>query len=136
MTNVQLASEQNMNKNTQPHPGHRSRLGETASTAPIAQFNDAFRRSFVGGRVVETAGVLTLPEAERIAVLLAVRRFDGFDGDNDPHGEHDFGAVEVGGRRCFWKIDAYDCELRGHSPDPADPAVTTRVLTIMLAEEY
>ena len=136
MTNVQASPEQNMNKNACPHPTHRMRPRETASTTPIAQLNDAFRRSFVGGRVVETAGVLTLPETERIAFLLAVRRFDGFDGDNDPHGEHDFGAVEVGGRRLFWKIDAYDCDLRGHSPNPADPAVTTRVLTIMLAEEY
>ena len=59
--------------------------------------NDAFRRSFAGGRVVETPGVAALPEADRIAVLLAVRRFDRFDADNDPYGEHDFGAVEVGG---------------------------------------
>ena len=86
--------------------------------------------------MVETAGVLALPEAERIALLLAVRRFDTFDGDNDPHGEHDFGAVEVGGRHCFWKIDTYDRDPRGHSPDPTDPAVSTRVLTIMVAEEY
>jgi hypothetical protein len=125
-----------MNKNARPHLAYRTRPRETACAAPIAQLNDAFRRSFIGGHVVETAGVLALPEAARIALLLAVRRFDRFDGDNDPYGEHDFGAVEVGGRRCFWKIDAYDCDLRGHSPDPADPAVTTRVLTIMLAEEY
>ncbi|WP_267422602.1 DUF3768 domain-containing protein [Methylobacterium sp. GC_Met_2] len=125
-----------MNKSAHPNPSHRTRPRETASTAPIAQLNDAFRRSFVGGRVVETASVFALPEAERIAVLLAVRRFDGFDGDNDPHGEHDFGAVEVGVRRLFWKIDAHDCDLRGHSPDPTNPTVTARVLTIMLAEEY
>ena len=104
--------------------------------ARIAALNDAFRRTFLSGHVVETPGVLALPEIERIALLSAVRRFDAFDTGNDPHGEHDFGVVEVGGRRCFWKIDAYDRDLRGHSPDPAYPAVTTRVLTLMLAEEY
>lgn len=83
-----------------------------------------------------TAGVAALPEADRAAILMAVRSFTAFDPDNDPHGEHDFGAVEVGDVRCFRKIDAYDRDLRFGSPDPADPAVTVRVLTIMLAEEY
>ena len=86
--------------------------------------------------MVETPGVVELREADRIALLLAVRRFGNFDADNDPHGEHDFGAVEVGGQQFFWKIDAYDRGLRGGSLDPADPAVTTRVLTIMRAVEY
>jgi hypothetical protein len=27
--------------------------------------------------------------------------------DNDPHGEHDFGAFEHEGQRIFWKIDYY-----------------------------
>ena len=36
----------------------------------------------------------------------------------------------------FWKIDAYDRALEWGSPDPADPRVSRRVLTIMLASEY
>lgn len=38
--------------------------------------------------------------------------------------------------RVFWKIDAYDRDLRFASPDPSNPAVTVRVLTVMLAEGY
>ena len=38
--------------------------------------------------------------------------------------------------RVFFKIDYYDKSLTFHSPDPADPAVTERIITIMLAEEY
>jgi len=102
----------------------------------IAALNDELRRNGRGGRVVVTAGVASLPETERVAIIAAVRTFSAFDADNDSHGEHDFGVVEVGRVRCFWKIDAYDRDLRFGLPDPADPAVTIRVLTIMLAEEY
>lgn len=38
--------------------------------------------------------------------------------------------------KVFWKIEAYDRDLRFGSEDPANPAVTRRVLTIMLASEY
>ena len=65
-----------------------------------------------------------------------MRTFDDFSEDNDPWGEHDFGSFEHNGRTINWKIDYYDLALRFHSPDAADPAVTRRVLTIMLAEEY
>lgn len=102
----------------------------------VRDLNDAFRRSFPGGRVVVTAGVQALTELNRAWILEAVRGFDRFDTDNDPHGEHDFNAVEVGRLRCFWKIDAYDLSLAFASPNPADPAVTVRVLTVMLAGEY
>ena len=107
-----------------------------SKTDRIRALNDAFRRTFVGGAVMITAGVEAMPIAKRGAPLQKVRGFEAFSEDNDPHGEHDFGAVDEAGVRCFWKIDYYDRKTEFGSPDPADPAVTTRVLTIMLAEEY
>lgn len=104
--------------------------------ARIANFNDALRRTFTGGRVMISAGVSALPEEVRATLLAAVQDFDAFGADNNPYGERNFGIVEAAGTRCFWKIDVYDRELRGHSPDPADPAVTVRVLTVMRPEEY
>ena len=102
----------------------------------IRDLNDAFRRTFVRGTVVITAGIEALPSNQRRSIVAKVRAFDAFTEDNDPHEEHDFGVLEHGGVRCFWKIDYYDREMEMLSPDPADPSVTTRVLTIMLADEY
>ena len=102
----------------------------------IRALNDAFRRTFVGGLVLITAGVEAMPVEQRRSLLAKVRAFDVFTDDNDPHREHDFGAIDEGGVRCFWKIDYYDRATEMGSPDPADPAVTTRVLTVMRADEY
>jgi len=104
--------------------------------SPIAKLNDLFRRTFVGGRVVMTQAVAALPEAVRAEVYTAVREFAAFSEDNDPHGEHDFGSFTVDAEEFFFKIDYYDPTLTYGSADPADPKVTTRVLTIMLASEY
>lgn len=102
----------------------------------IAGLNDILRMRFLGGRVMLTKNVSALEEDVREAVIQAVKRFNTFTVDNDPHGEHDFGAVEVHGQRFFWKIDYYNKTLYAGSDDPADPKVTTRVLTIMQASEY
>ncbi|MBB3952804.1 DUF3768 domain-containing protein [Aureimonas jatrophae] len=102
----------------------------------MAALNDALRRTFTGGQVVLTRGVADLAPLDRLAVLDAVRGFDAFTSGCDPYGEHDFGAVEHGGERYFWRIDAYDRSYTYASPDPADPAVTARVLTVMRADEY
>jgi len=67
---------------------------------------------------------------------MAVRTFDGFNDENDPLGNHDFGSVIVDGVVVFWKIDYYDEGMEYGSEVPADPSKTTRVLTIMLAEEH
>ena len=104
--------------------------------SPIAELNDDLRRLGRGGRIMITQGVLGLGEDTRAKVLHSVRRFDAFDKRNDPYGEHDCVIVEVEGHSILWKIDYYDTTLTMHSPDPADPDVTCRVLTIMLADEY
>ena len=102
----------------------------------IAALNDIFRRTFAGGKVVMTAGVAALAETVLERVIHAVRTFDAFEPGDDPYGEHDFGAVEIAAEKFFWKIDYYDEAMNGGSEDPANPARTTRVLTIMLADEY
>ena len=127
----------------------------------IAALNDAARANLgfsvnAGCRLVCTAGIAALPDEDRNEVFAQVRVFEAFDGDNDPHGERDFGTIcqladgrwtgakqprGTGGtdsvrQRVFWKFDYHDlaCEFGSEAPD--DPARTTRVLTIMLAEEY
>jgi hypothetical protein len=102
----------------------------------IAKLNDAFRRTFTGGQVFVTRGISALPRDAQAAITERVRSFEDFGEDNDPHGEHDFGAFDHDGQKIFWKIDLYDRDYRFYTPDPTDPAKTNRVLTILLAEEY
>jgi hypothetical protein len=105
-------------------------------TARLRELNDQLRCKAVGGRVVITAGIHALGTTAVCEVLAAVARFDNFTEDNDPWGEHDCAILTVTGQRILFKIDYYDLELQYHSPDAADPAVTQRVMTVMLAEEY
>lgn len=99
--------------------------------------NDRFRRDGQGdGMLVVTQGVKARGDGFMHAAITAVRAFDTFTLDNDPWGEHDFGAVEIEGEKVFWKIDCYNRELTAGSENPANAAMTRRVLTIMLADEY
>jgi hypothetical protein len=103
----------------------------------IAELNDTLRRTLHGGRILVTGGVNALGPSICSRVILALREFNDFRGDaDDPFGEHDFGAFAVCRRRLFFKIDYYDRDLTTASPDPSDPAVTVRVLTVLLPEEY
>jgi hypothetical protein len=106
------------------------------TTERIRALNDKLRRNLPDGHAVITVGIAALgPEAvARIVKTIAV--YDDFCHANDPYGEHDFGSFEADGQRIFFKIDYYDKALNAHSPDPSDPSVTERVITIMLAEEY
>ncbi|BDL41831.1 DUF3768 domain-containing protein [Methylorubrum sp. GM97] len=102
----------------------------------VAALNDILRRSLSGGTLVLTAGIVALGRERQQVILDTIAAFDRFDADNDPHGEHDFGALEAAGEWVMFKIDCFDRSGRFAWPDPADTSVTTRVLTVMLAGEY
>ncbi len=106
------------------------------SAAKIRELNDRFRTTMTGGRVMMTAGVNALPSDVKAMVIRRVATFSDFNADNDPHSEHDFGSFAPAGRKFFFKLDYFDAAMEFGSKDPADPSKTTRVLTIMLAEEY
>ena len=122
-------------------------------TVRIARLNDLARSAMgVACTAVATVGFRSLPAADQSQVRELIETFDVFDEDNDPHGERDFGTIyQLGdGRwtterprlrddereRVFWKLDYYDRAMRFASDDAADPAITRRVLTIMLSDEY
>ena len=83
-----------------------------------------------------TQGIEALPVTVQSKIREAVETFSDWSEDNDPWHERDFGAFTIDGHDIYWKIDYFDTALTYHSPDPADPTVTRRVLTLMLRDEY
>lgn len=116
-----------------------------STSPPLAEQNDRFR-SRLGvpvfgtdllGRFVFTRGIEALSPEAQIELWFLVRDFDDFTEDNDPYGEHDFGAIEhPEAGTVLWKITYYDPSFSTASPDPSDITQTRRVLTVMLAEEW
>lgn len=122
----------------------------------IAKLNDLARTAMgVACRLVQTIGVSSLPEGEQSQIRELVELYSNWTSGNNPHGERDFGVLfglrtdtgankwtqepqgsKFEGPKIFFKIDYYDRALKNGSEDPTNTAVTTRVLTIMLAEEY
>jgi stage V sporulation protein SpoVS len=102
----------------------------------VRALNDELRTKLRGGAAVMTPGVAALGAEAVNRAIQAISVFDDFCQDNDPHQEHDFGAIEIEGQTVFFKIDCYSTDLLSGSDDPSDPSVTRRVMTIMLASEY
>jgi Protein of unknown function (DUF3768) len=107
-----------------------------SKTARIRALNDELRQNFAEGLAVMTPGIAALGAEAVTRIVKTIAVFDDFCHATDPHEEHDFGAFDADEHRVFFKIDYFDDTLTYHSPDPADPSVTKRVITIMLAEEY
>lgn len=128
-----------MSANDIPLPGERAditQLDQEAKKTKIRALNDTLRKHAIGGLYVLSRGVTAQDEFTRIQVFLEIALETDFDEQNDPYNEHDFGKVEYEGVTYFWKIDYYDEDLQFASKDPSNPAITTRVMTVILAEEY
>lgn len=108
------------------------------TTTGVRILNDALRTSGSSalGQWLITPGVQAEGSDFVHMAIRAVREFDNFTQDNDPWDEHDCASVNVAGHTLIWKIDCYDPTLTRYSDNAADPALTRRVLTIMLASEY
>ena len=102
----------------------------------IRALNDEFRQKIANGCAVITRGVAALGKTAVDRIVKTIAVYDDFCQANDPHHEHDFGSFDAEGQTIFFKIDYYDRALICHSPDPTNPSVTQRVMTIMLAHEY
>lgn len=130
-----------LNPTSLPTPVHQAEPGETSSNerakiGKIRELNDRLRKHGHGGMWLTTIGISSLPPEDMRSVYEAVLKFDAFNADNDPYGEHDCAVQTVGELKIIWKIDYYDRARQFLSPDPSDPKVTVRVLTVMLASEY
>ena len=78
-------------------------MNEIVDASRIRELNDALRRSLTDGVLMMTRGVIALGLTRQLRILEAVAAFDGFGPDNDPYGEHDFGALEVEGEHILFK---------------------------------
>jgi hypothetical protein len=101
-------------------------------TKDISRGNDIFRNT-MSGRVVVTSGVES--SFNRNDIIQRVKLYGDFNDDNDPYGEHNFGAFDIDETRYFWKIDYYSPDME-FGADPYETSVFERVLTIMRADEY
>ena len=106
----------------------------STNTRTLAALNDQARSTLSGCTVYFTRGVLNLGYDDRL--LEKLKSYSDFTPENDPYGEHDFGAFDLDDVRIWWKIDYYDVQMKHASPDPTDPGCTTRVLTVLLPEEW
>ncbi len=109
-------------------------LSRSTQQAKVAQLNDRFRRRQEGhGDIVVTPGIRDQGSAFVAKALASVQAYDDFPAE---HPCHDFGIVSVDAIRIGFKIDAYDRDVIFGSPNPADPMVTHRVMTVFTPLEW
>lgn len=91
------------------------------SRTRIRDLNDAFRRSFSGGRIMLTEGVAGLPAADQATVLETVSTFADFTSDNDPHGSTILARSSTPASATSGRSTPTTWRSRAISPTPAIP---------------
>ncbi|WP_299654258.1 DUF3768 domain-containing protein [uncultured Jannaschia sp.] len=114
----------------------------------FAAQNDAFRHHvcndapFPAGMPILDGGLVISSAIRRVGLLFvldcmkAVGEIEAFPAEADPCGFRDRGATCVAGRTVWFVIDHYDREMKFGSPAHDDPALTSRVLTILSPSDY
>jgi Protein of unknown function (DUF3768) len=92
----------------------------------IIELNDRFRSTFKGGRVQMSRSVYELEPRLRGRALWVLSKYKKFD----PDSEHDWGTFIFGGYAFEWWIEYRSTAGLDQSPDPANPDMTFRVLTL------
>ena len=125
-----------MTNETETNVEEPNKNGAAPGMAPAERIRDLNDELRTTGKMYLTRGMWAMGSDFVAHAVSAVRAFNAFTGDNDPWQEHDCATLDVNGETVIFKIDYFDLNMEMLSPDPADPNVTRRVLTIMLAEEY
>ena len=106
------------------------------TTDQIRIVNDTLRKSLCAqtlngtrGKLLLTSGVCAYPPDAVARLLKEVSQFDRFTPDNDPHKEHDMGAIHLFGQKFYFKFSYYDSKYEFYGHD-------IHTLLVMLAEEY
>ena len=110
--------------------------------------NDAFRRHvcldapFPADMPVLDGGLVVGTSIRRLGLpfvldcMKAIGGIDVFPAEADPKGHRDRGSVGVSGQPVWFFIDPYDRDIRFGSPAPDDPALTSRILSILLPSDW
>ena len=101
-----------------------------------ALLNDRFRQGDRSlGEYKLSRQVLALPKHKQKQLFKELQEFSDFNPQNDPSGDRSRGEIVMDNFTYIWKIDYLDTTMTMVSDDPADPSVTTRVLSIIRTGE-
>jgi hypothetical protein len=107
-------------------------------TKRIRELNIAFWRApHLHGRLMMSRYISDRSLHFQMKCIEALRVYDGWNADNDSHGEADMCVLDIDGETVWAKVEYHSrADLNYGSDDPADTAKTLRIATLMFPDEY